>query len=194
MALWLSGDPEADALLEKDPFALLLATLLDQQVRLEMAYAGPHRLKERLGHLDPALIAATPEDELAEHFRTKPAVHRFPAAMARRARELAAAVADDYDGDAGAIWRTAETGEELMRRLRALPGFGTLKSAILIALLAKQLGVRPEGWEKAAGGFARDGFISVADVYDAESLAAMRQYKSRHGSPNRRGPRRRRTS
>ena len=174
----LTGDAEGDALLAANPFALLVGMLLDQQIRMEVAFLGPHRLAERLGiELTPRALVATPPDEVEAAFRVKPAVHRFPGSMAGRVVRLAEAVVEDYDGDAGAIWADVADGQELHARLAALPGFGDVKARIFVALLAKQLGVRPDGWEAAAGDYALEGYRSIADVTDAESLQLVRESK-----------------
>lgn len=177
-ALHLTGDPAADELLSTDAFALLVGMLLDQQVPMEWAFHSPHELKERLGgRLDPADVAGADPDELAAVFSRPPALHRFPGSMAARTQALAQALVDGYGGDAAALWATAATGGELYRRLKGLPGFGDQKARIFLALLGKRLGVQPQGWEEAAGPYAADGFYSVADVVDPESLAKVREYK-----------------
>lgn len=174
----ITGDADADALLESSPFALLLGMLLDQQVTMEHAFSGPARLQERLGRpLDAAAVAALDVDELIEHFSTKPALHRYPRSMAQRAHALAAAVVERYGGDAAAIWGEVPDGSALRRRLEALPGFGREKARIFVALLAKRFGVQPQGWEEAAGPFADAEPRSVADIDSAEALAAVREWK-----------------
>jgi uncharacterized HhH-GPD family protein len=177
--LYLSGDPESDRLLSDDPLALLIGMVLDQQVPLERAFSSPRDLKQRLGgRLDPAEIAAMDPDRLAAAFSERPALHRFPAANAKRVQELCRMVVDEYGGRAEEVWAGAGDGDELYRRVKALPGFGEQKARIFVALLAKQLGVRPPGWEKAAGSFGSAGtFMSVADITDAESLGRVRAYK-----------------
>ncbi|HVM02503.1 MAG TPA: HhH-GPD-type base excision DNA repair protein [Acidimicrobiales bacterium] len=177
--LSLSQHPEADALLSDDPLALLIGMVLDQQVPLEWAFRGPLTIKERLGgRLDAAEIAAMGPDELTRAFAGPPAVHRFPAANAKRVQELCRIVADQYGSEAAGVWRTAADGADLLRRLKALPGFGDQKARIFVALLAKQLGVRPPGWEQAAGPYGEPGsYRSVADIVDGESLARVRRYK-----------------
>ncbi|HZO98251.1 MAG TPA: HhH-GPD-type base excision DNA repair protein [Gaiellaceae bacterium] len=137
-ALWFTDDPAACELLARDPFALLVGLAIDQQVPVQKAFAGPHVLKERVGTLDPARLAAL---DLEPAFREKPAIHRFPGAMAGRVRELAAVVAEEYGGDAARIWRDAADADDLRRRLAALPGFGPMKVATLAAVLSKRLGV-----------------------------------------------------
>ncbi|MFV0309400.1 MAG: HhH-GPD-type base excision DNA repair protein [Desertimonas sp.] len=174
----ITGRPEADALLADNPFALLMGMLLDQQVPMEWAFAGPLTLRDRLGgELDASTVAACSEDDLVELFVEKPAMHRYPAAMAKRVHALAQRIVEDYDGDTASIWATASTGGELRRRLRALPGFGDEKSKIFTALLGKRFGVRPDGWRAAAGPFGDDTPRSAADVDSPEALAAVRAYK-----------------
>jgi uncharacterized HhH-GPD family protein len=176
--LTLTGDAAADRLLSENPFALLMGMLLDQQVAMEVAFLGPSRLAERLdGELDPQTIAATDPDELEALFRQKPALHRYPGAMAKRVQALATHLVEEHGGDAAAVWREATSGDELYRRLRSLPGFGEQKARIFVALLGKQLGVEPEGWREAAGDYGQDGYRSVADVTDPESLALVRERK-----------------
>ncbi len=178
-SLHLSGVKEADALISADPFALLVAMVLDQQIPLERAFSAPFDLKERLGgRLEAAEIAEMDEEELAGLFRRQPALHRFPGSMAGRVRQLARIVVGEYGGDAARIWKTASSGPELLGRLAQLPGFGAQKAKIFLALLAKQLGVRPAGWEEASAPFGAEGsFLSVADIDSAESLALVRQHK-----------------
>jgi uncharacterized HhH-GPD family protein len=176
----ITGEAAADALLDRDPFALLAGMLLDQQFPMERAFAGPQKIAERLGidHLDPAFIAAQDPDAFAALCATPPAVHRYPGSMAARLQALAAVVVEQYDGDAAALWTGATDGTELLARLRALPGFGEAKARIFVALLGKQRGVRPAGWREAAGAYAEDGsHRSVADVVDADSLAKVRAFK-----------------
>lgn len=178
--LTITGEAAADALLDRDPFALLAGMLLDQQFPMERAFAGPQKIVERLGvdRLDPAAIAAADPVAFAALCATPPAVHRYPGSMAARLQALAALVVDQYDGDAAALWETAPSGAELLARLRALPGFGDAKARIFLALLGKQRGVRPAGWEQAAGAYSEPGsFRSVADVVDGASLAKVRAYK-----------------
>jgi uncharacterized HhH-GPD family protein len=175
--LYITGDAGADRLLNTDGFALLVGMLLDQQVPMEWAFRGPATLKERLGHLDPNKIAAMSEDEVVAAATAKPAVHRFPAVMARRLYALATFIGDRYEGDASHIWSTAADGAELYGRLRELPGFGDEKAKIFVALLAKREDVRPPGWEQAAGVFADATPRSVADCDGPESLARVRQWK-----------------
>jgi uncharacterized HhH-GPD family protein len=177
--LHLSGNPEADSLLSSDPFALLIGMVLDQQVPLERAFSSPKDLKDRLaGRLDPSEIAAMDPDQLVKVFAERPALHRFPAANAKRVQDLATIIVDQYQGDAAGVWNGARSGQELFDRVHALPGFGEQKARIFVSLLAKQLGVQPEGWREAAGKYGGDGtFMSVADIVDAESLTKVRAYK-----------------
>jgi uncharacterized HhH-GPD family protein len=175
--LQIAQDPAADRVLSDSPFALLVGMMLDQQFPMERAFAGPAKILERLGSLDPAEIAGADPEEFKALCSTPPAIHRFPGSMAERVQTLARIVVEEYDGDAARLWDEAASGKDLMKRLTALPGFGKQKAQIFTALLAKQLGVRPEGWETAAGDYARDGFRSVADVVDAESLGKVRAYK-----------------
>lgn len=176
-AIPVTGDPAADEFLTENPLGLLIGMLLDQQVPMEWAFKGPYTLNERLGGLDAAAIAAMDPDALEAVFKTKPALHRFPGSMAKRTHALTQAIVDDYAGDAAAIWTTASTGEELLKRLKALPGFGAEKSKIFLALLAKRLGVTPPGWEGASAPFSDSTPRSVADIDSAESLARVRTWK-----------------
>jgi uncharacterized HhH-GPD family protein len=179
MTLSLPVEPAANELLSRDPLALLIGMLLDQQVPFEKAFSSPYQLVLRLGHeptaaeladFDPAALAAV--------FAQRPALHRFPKAMAARTQDLARLLVDKYDGDAAALWSGAVTGQDLVARLAELPGFGGSKAQIFAALLGKQLGVRPPGWREAAGHFgAADGHYSVADIVDGDSLAAVRAHK-----------------
>jgi uncharacterized HhH-GPD family protein len=176
--LTLTGDPDADRLLSDNPFALLVGMLLDQQIAMEVAFAGPARLAGRLdGDLTPATVAATELDELEARFREKPALHRYPGAMAKRVHALARHLLEEHDGDAAAVWADVETGDELRRRLTALPGFGDQKARIFVALLGKQCGVTPDGWRRAAGEYGEPGHRSIADVTDEASLAEVRAWK-----------------
>jgi len=178
-SLPFTGDPKADKYLAEDPLALLIGMVLDQQVPLEKAFAGPWVLRQRLGaKLDAARIAAMDPDELTALFVEKPALHRFPAAMAARVQDLCRLLVDEYGAKAASVWTTAATGDELFKRVKALPGFGEQKARIFVALLGKQLGVRPQGWEKAAGPFGRAGSLaSVADIDSPDALLAVREHK-----------------
>jgi uncharacterized HhH-GPD family protein len=175
--LTITQDPAADRVLSEDPFALLVGMLLDQQFPMERAFAGPAKVLDRFGTLDPAEIAAAEPEGFADLCATPPAVHRYGRSMAGRIQALATVVRDDYDGDAASLWATAGTGGELVARLKALPGFGDQKARIFTALLAKQLGVRPEGWKAACGDYAEPGYRSVADVVDPASLQKVRDHK-----------------
>ena len=177
MAIHITGDAHADQVLTDSPFALLVGMMLDQQFPMEHAFRGPAKVLDRFGSIEPADIAAADPEEFAELCSTPPAIHRFPGSMAARLQELARIVVEQYDGDAARIWSEATDGKDLLRRVQALPGFGKQKSQIFVALLAKQLGVRPDGWEEAVGAYAEDGYRSVADVVDAASLQKVRDYK-----------------
>jgi uncharacterized HhH-GPD family protein len=170
---------EANALLDRDPLAVVIGMTLDQQVPLEKAFTSPYVLGQRLGHEPTAVeIAEFNPDELITIFSTPPALHRFPKAMAARVQEVCRAIVTQYDGDAARLWSDAETGAELLKRIKALPGFGQQKAQILVALLGKQYGVQPAGWREAAGHYGEDGSRkSVADIVDADSLAEVRTYK-----------------
>lgn len=173
----ITGDPAADKVLSEDPFALLVGMMLDQQFPMEHAFMGPAKVLERLGTLEPGAIAAADPEQFAALCAQPPAVHRFPGSMAARLQELAGIVEREYGGDAARLWEGVPTGAELLKRVQALPGFGKQKAQIFVALLAKQLGVRPEGWEKAVGAYAEEGYRSVADVVDGASLQKVRDYK-----------------
>jgi uncharacterized HhH-GPD family protein len=179
MTLSLPVSEEANELLSRSPFALLLAMMLDQQVPLEKAFSSPYELAKRLGHEPTAVeLAGFDPDALAAIFAERPALHRFPKAMAARAQELARQLIEHYDGDAQKVWAEAGTGAELAARLSRLPGFGGYKAQITTALLGKQFGVQPPGWREAAGHFGAAGsHYSVADIVDDTSLAAVRAYK-----------------
>ena len=177
MAIHITGDEHADQVLSDNPFALLLGMLLDQQFPMERAFAGPAKLRERFGDLDPARIAAAEPEQFASLCAEPPAVHRFPGSMAGRIQAVARVVAEEYDGHAERIWTEAQDGRDLLRRMTSLPGFGKQKAQIFVALLAKQAGVRLQGWEDAVGDYALEGFRSVADVVDTESLERVRAFK-----------------
>lgn len=177
--LKLAQDAAADKLLSASPLALLIGMVLDQQIPLERAFRSPYDLKERMGgRLEAAEILATDPEELERIFATPPALHRFPRANARRVQELCRIVVEDYRGKAERVWATAADGAELLRRVKALPGFGDQKARIFVALLGKQLGVQPPGWREAAGPFGDEGsFVSVADIVGPDSLARVRRFK-----------------
>jgi uncharacterized HhH-GPD family protein len=175
--LYITGDETADELLNTDGNALLLGMLLDQQVPMEWAFKGPATLRDRLGHLDPAKIAAMDVDEFVAVCCEKPAIHRFPGSMGKRIHAVCTALVDDYDGDATNLWADVADGTELYRRLKALPGYGDEKSKIFVALLAKTQGVAPDGWQRAAGKFGDDVPRSVADIHDETSLGEVREWK-----------------
>jgi uncharacterized HhH-GPD family protein len=174
---FITGDPDADKLLHDDALALLLGMLFDQQVPMEWAFASPAKLKDRLGHLDSRKIADMDPDAFVSVCCEKPAIHRFPGSMGKRAYELCTTIADDYDGDAANVWQGVSTGQELLDRLLALPGFGSEKARIFLAVLAKRLGVRPDGWEQAAAPFSDDVRRSVADADSPEHLQEVRAWK-----------------
>ncbi|KAA1250797.1 Fe-S cluster assembly protein HesB [Mycobacterium simiae] len=177
--LQLVQDPAADALLDSNPLALLVGMLLDQQVPMETAFAGPKKIADRMGGVDAGAIADYDPDKFAALCSEKPAIHRFPGSMAKRIQALAQLVVDRYGGDAAALWTAGDPdGAELLRRLKGLPGFGEQKAKIFLALLGKQYGVTPPGWQEAAGEFGQPGtYISVADIVDARSLGQVRSHK-----------------
>lgn len=178
MTLWLTDDEDANRLLERDPLALLLGMALDQQIPMEKAFRGPQVLRERLGSLDAATIAAYEPEAFAALVGTPPAVHRFPGSMAKRLQDLCTTLVESYEGRAEAVWQDVPDGPELLRRLQALPGFGRQKAQIFLALLGKQVGVRPPGWREAAGSYGEDGALrSVADVTGPDTLQQVRAYK-----------------
>ncbi len=179
MPISMPVEDAANELLTRSALALLIAMLLDQQVPLERAFSAPYDLAQRLGHEPTAEeLASFNPDELVAVFSQRPALHRFPKSMAARVQDLARIIVDQYDGDPAAVWSTAASGAELLNRVSALPGFGAQKAKIFVALLGKQLGVRPDGWREAAGTFgAEDTHLSVADINDSESLARVRSYK-----------------
>jgi uncharacterized HhH-GPD family protein len=183
-ALWLTGDADTDQLLSDDPFALLVGMLLDQQYPMEQAFAGPRKIRDRMGTLDPRAIADADPDEFVTMATTPPAIHRYGRSMAGRVQAVARAVVDDYDGDVARIWTTpgatgeAPGGAEVLERLQALPGFGKQKAQIFVALLGKQRGVTPAGWREAAGHYGDEGsFRSIADVTSADTMAKVREFK-----------------
>ncbi|HLG92117.1 MAG TPA: HhH-GPD-type base excision DNA repair protein [Acidimicrobiales bacterium] len=178
MELHLSQDPKADRLLSRSPLALLIGMVLDQQVPLEWAFRGPYELSRRLGGLDARRIAGADPDELASVFAEPPALHRYPASMAKRVQALCQHLVERHGGRAEAVWASAEDARQLFENVRALPGFGEQKAAIFVALLAKRLGVAPPGWERYAGPYGQPGsYRSVADIDGPEALERVRQYK-----------------
>ncbi|MFD5971132.1 HhH-GPD-type base excision DNA repair protein [Streptomyces sp. NPDC060311] len=180
VTLHLAQDPEADELLGRSPLAALIGLLLDQQVPMEWAFKGPSTIARRMGaeDLDAHDIAAYDPEAFAALLSEKPAVHRYPGSMAGRVQQLCRYLVETYDGDAEGVWRGVSTGGELLKRLQALPGFGKQKAQIFLALLGKQLGVRPEGWREAAGAYGEpDSFRSVADIRGPESLTKVRAHK-----------------
>ncbi|MFC7881600.1 HhH-GPD-type base excision DNA repair protein [Streptomyces sp. NPDC057376] len=180
VTLHLAQDPEADELLGRSPLAALVGMLLDQQVPMEWAFKGPSTIARRMGaeDLDAHDIAAYDPEAFAALLSEKPAVHRYPGSMAGRVQQLCRYLVETYDGDAEAVWRGVGSGKELLKRLQDLPGFGKQKAQIFLALLGKQLGVRPEGWREAAGAYGEaDSFRSVADITGPESLTKVRAYK-----------------
>jgi uncharacterized HhH-GPD family protein len=177
MGLRIANEPAADRVLEQYPFALVIGMMLDQQYGMEHAFRGGWKVLSRFGTLDPGAIAAADPEAFKELCSEPPAIHRFPGSMAARLQELAALVESKYGGDVTRLWSEPTTGEELFNRIRELPGFGKQKAQIFVALLAKQLGVRPQGWEAVGGDYALEGYRSVADVVDADSLQKVRDYK-----------------
>lgn len=179
-SLYLSGDAEANALLSADPLALLIGMVLDQQIPLERAFSSPRDLRQRLGgKLDAETIAGMEPEKLAALFAERPALHRFPASNAERVQQLCRIVVEEYGGDPARIWEQAKSGADLMKRIRALPGFGDQKAKIFVALLGKQLGVKPPGWQEASQPFGDPGtHFSVADITSSESLAQVRAHKA----------------
>ena len=183
----ITDDPAADELLSTNPFALLVGMMLDQQYPMEHAFLGPQKVVGRFGSFDPAAIAAADPEEFASLCSTPPAIHRYPGSMAKRLQELARIVVEEYDGRAERIWTDAADAKDLGKRLQALPGFGAQKVKIFVALLAKRLDVRPEGWERVAGDYALEGHRSVADVVDPTTLQKVRDYKKQKKAEARAG-------
>lgn len=179
MALHITGDEAADALLTDDPLALLIGMLLDQQIAMETAFAGPLKIRDRTGGLEAVDIAAADPDEFAAAFSQTPAVHRYPGSMAGRVQALCRALVDEWGGDASALWTQGDPdGATVLKRLKALPGFGEQKARIFLALLGKQYGFTGAGWREAAGAYGEEGsFRSVADIVSPESLAKVREHK-----------------
>ncbi|WP_193614913.1 HhH-GPD-type base excision DNA repair protein [Nocardioides lijunqiniae] len=177
MAIHITGDDAADQVLTDSSFALLVGMMLDQQYPMEHAFRGPAKVLERFGSIEPEAIASADPEEFAALCATPPAVHRFPGSMAARMQELAALVVERYDGRTERLWTEAADGKDLLKRVMELPGFGKQKARIFTALLAKQLDVRPDGWEQAVGDYALEGHRSVADVVDGDSLQKVRDHK-----------------
>lgn len=191
VSLHLSQDPVADKFISTDHFALMMGMVLDQQIPIERAFSAPHELTERLGvtRLEPNAIAAMDQQQFRGAFAARPALHRFPKAMADRVHALAVIIHREYGGDPAALWRDARSGEQLLERLAPLPGFGKRKAQIFLALLGKQLGVRPAGWREVAGAYGEEGVAhSVADVTGPETLAKLREYKSAMKSAAKQSP------
>ena len=179
--LQLSQNPSADAILSDNPFALLVGMLLDQQIPMETAFAGPRKIADRVGAMDAHVIADYDPERFAALCAQTPAVHRFPGSMAKRVQDLARAIVEQYGGDTAALWTDGDPdGAEVLKRLKALPGFGEQKAKIFLALLGKQYGVTPSGWRAAAGDYGKAGVhMSVADVVDKGSLDQVRAYKKK---------------
>lgn len=177
--LHLAGDPEADAVLAQNPFALLVGMLLDQQIPMEVAFAGPKKIVDRLGDCDPRQIAAMNPEQFIAVCATPPAVHRFPKSMGQRIHDLATTIVQEYAGDTGSIWSVGHPdGATILKRLKALPGFGDQKAKIFLALLGKQRGLAAKGWAEAAGDYGRpEARMSIADVVDADTMLEVRAYK-----------------
>jgi len=179
MTLHITDDAAADALLTENPLALLIGMLLDQQVAMETAFAGPLKISDRVGSVDAATLAGYDPDALAEIFKETPAVHRYPGSMAGRVQSLCREIEEKWGGDAAAIWSSdSPSGAEVLKRLKALPGFGEQKAKIFLALLGKRLGVEAAGWREASAPYGEEGSLrSVADIVDPESLAKVRESK-----------------
>ncbi|KDA06786.1 Fe-S cluster assembly protein HesB [Microbacterium sp. CH12i] len=175
----ITGDAYADRLLSDNPLALLVGMLLDQQVPMETAFAGPLKIEQRTGAVDATTIASMDPEDLLDAFRQTPAVHRYPGSMATRVQTLCQELVDEWDGDAAALWtRDAPDGAEVLRRLKKLPGFGELKAKIFLALLGKQYGFAGGGWREASAPYGDEGALrSVADIVSPESLAKVREHK-----------------
>jgi uncharacterized HhH-GPD family protein len=180
MGFGIANDAAADKVLDEHAFAPLIGMMLDQQYGMEHAFRGPWKVLDRFGTLDPAAIAAADPDAFTALCSVPPAIHRFPASMAARLQDLARVITTEYDGDTSRLWNEATSGNDLLRRVMALPGFGKQKAQIFVALVAKQLGVRPDGWETVAGDYALDGYRSAADVVDGDSLLRVREFKQKN--------------
>jgi uncharacterized HhH-GPD family protein len=179
MAIWLTTDSEANELLDREPLALLIGMLLDQQITIETAFMGPRKILDRIGAMDARTIAEYDPEKFAALCSTPPAIHRFPGSMAKRIQTLCQGLVEEYDGEAAGVWTSGDpSGAEVLKRLRALPGFGDVKAKIFLALLGKQRGLAAKGWQKAAGEFGKKGtHLSVADITDEASLQQVRAYK-----------------
>ena len=177
--LCLAQEPDADALLASDYLALLFGMLLDQQVPMEKAFKGPKLILDRMGVFDVHRVAEADPEEFAALVSTPPAIHRFPGSMAKRLQALAQFLVEHYDGKVESIWKRGKPdGAEVLKRLTGLPGFGDQKARIFLALLGKQMGIRPSGWREAAGAYGEEGSRrSIADVMDAKSLGEVRAFK-----------------
>ena len=175
--LYITGNPASDKLLNSNGTALLIGMLLDQQVPMEWAFNGAFTLKSRLGHLDPRKIAAMDPDEFLAICTEKPAIHRFPKAMAARIQGMCAIIAERYRNNGENIWRDVDDAQILFERLRELPGYGEEKAQIFVALLGKRFDVRPKGWQKAAGVFSDKEPRTVADITSPETLLKVRAWK-----------------
>jgi uncharacterized HhH-GPD family protein len=177
-SLTLAQDPDADAVLSQNPLALLIGMQLDQQFPMERAFAGPALLTERIGEITAEKIADYDHDALVAAFTGPPALHRYPKSMAERVQSVCRAIVEDYDGDVTRIWTEAIDGDDVFRRLNALPGWGKMKAQIFTALLGKQCGLELDGWRDAAGSYGDEGSRrSIADVVDATTLAEVRDFK-----------------
>jgi uncharacterized HhH-GPD family protein len=177
MSFQMTGLAEADDVLDRYPFAVVVGMMLDQQYGMEHAFRGGSKVLSRFGTLEPGAIATAEPEAFKQLCSEPPAIHRFPGSMAARLQELAALVESKYDGDVTRLWTEPTSGKELFKRVQELPGFGKQKAQIFVALIAKQLNVRPDGWEAVAGDYALEGYRSVADVVDADSLQKVRDYK-----------------
>ena len=175
--MYITGDADADRLLNTDGTAVLIGMLLDQQVPMEWAFVGPATLRARLGHLDASRIAAMDQEEFVAVCCARPAIHRFPASMGRRIHDLCTALVERFDGRGEGVWAGVNSGDELYDRLRTLPGYGDEKARIFVAILGKRFKVRPTGWQEAAGRFGDDTPRSVADITDTTSLGKVREWK-----------------
>ncbi|MEO8106613.1 MAG: HhH-GPD-type base excision DNA repair protein [Actinomycetes bacterium] len=177
MGFQIANEPAADQVLDEYPFAVLMGMMLDQQYGMEHAFRGGWKVLSRFGSLDPGDIAAADPEAFKQLCSQPPAIHRFPGSMAARLQQLASLVDTTYDGDVTRLWNEAKTGQELLNRIQELPGFGKQKAQIFVALLAKQLGVRPRGWKTVAGDYGLKGYRSVADVIGPDSLVKVRAFK-----------------